>query len=357
MDAKKILIIDDEFAVRYLVERHLARHHFEVFLARDGESGLKMARQCAPELIVLDINLPDVSGFCLYEQLQQDPMVGDVPIIFLTSMLSAEHKQRAFSLGANDYIEKPFMPDEFLSRITAVLSTSQQSTNTHIKQGHVTVFYGPKGGVGTTTLAVQFSETVVIHSEQPVILLDLAIPLGGIAPLLNLYTQHHILNLLAYPENQLSVSSVQKFAQQHHSNLYVVPAPGQFYDHGQQPDPTRLCALLNLITSAGFEVVIDLGSRLVPLTVAALRRADTIFTITSGQTVSNKMVNAFIKSADYLRLHPNRIMPVVNELHGYNDQIEIDRMPVAKVPHVQERSRTRLWLQENGLRKMLTIAL
>ena len=356
MDETQILIIDDEFAVRYLVERHLVRHHFQVLLARDGASGLQLARENIPDIILLDVNLPDVDGYTICEQLRREPLLREIPIVFLSSYGSPERKQRAFDVGATDYIEKPFIPDEFLSRITAVMQKPNTDTLTIDRPGRITVFYGPKGGVGTTTLAVQFSETIVIHAERPVMLLDLALPLGGIAPLLNLYTQNHIVDLLKLSPEQLSIAKIKQFAQQHHNNLYVIPAPGQFLDSTYLPNPDRMCHILETLTQSGYEVVVDAGSRLTPLMVAVLRRADTIFSITSGQTVANKMLNSFIESVDHLRLSINRIMPVVNEINGHNGSIELCRIPVSHIPHLNERSRTRLWLQENGMRKMLAIA-
>ncbi|KAA3657259.1 MAG: hypothetical protein DWQ04_28565, partial [Chloroflexi bacterium] len=137
---------------------------------------------------------------------------------------------------------------------------------------------------------------------------------------------------------------------------YVLPAPGKFLDNDLSTKPDALCHLLDVVTQAGFEVVIDTGSHLTPLTMGVLRRAETVFVITTGQPVANKMLNGFIESAEKLRLSVNRIMPIVNQIHGHNDRIELFRMPVAQIPRVNEKSRTRLWMQENGIRKMLAIA-
>lgn len=356
MDDTKILIIDDEFAVRYLVERHLARHHFEVLLARDGASGLQMAKECIPDIILLDVNLPDTDGYTICEKLRQEPLLQKTPVVFLSSYGSPERKARAFDVGATDYIEKPFVPDEFLSRITAVLQEPQIEEPDMVENGRVSIFYGPKGGVGTTTLAVQFSEAIVIHSERPVMLIDMALPLGGIAPLLNLYTYNNIVGLLKKPPEEITIAHLKQFAQQQHNNLYVLPAPGKFLDNDLSTKPDALCHLLDVVTQAGFEVVIDTGSHLTPLTMGVLRRAETVFVITTGQPVANKMLNGFIESAEKLRLSVNRIMPIVNQIHGHNDRIELFRMPVAQIPRVNEKSRTRLWMQENGIRKMLAIA-
>ena len=153
-----------------------------------------------------------------------------------------------------------------------------------MENGRITVFYGPKGGVGTTTLAVQFSEAIVIHAERPVMLIDLALPLGGIAPLLNLFTYNNIIGLLEKSSDQLTIQFLKEFAQQHHNNLFVLPAPGKFLDTSQAANSGNLCPTLEVMTQAGFEVVIDAGSHLSPLAMGVLRRAETIFAITTGQT-------------------------------------------------------------------------
>jgi DNA-binding response OmpR family regulator len=352
----KILIVDDEFAVRYLVERHLAKHDFDVLLARDGESGVQLARDHEPDAILLDVNLPDMDGYMVCEQLRMEPTLHQTPILFMSSYCTPERKQRAFDAGATDYIEKPFVPDEFMSRITAVIQESREAVLDLVENGRITVFYGPKGGVGTTTLAVQFSEATVIHAERPVMLIDLALPLGGIAPLLNLFTYNNIVGLLEKPIEQLTIPFLKEFAQQQHNNLYVLPAPGTFLDTRQAARSENLCPLLEILTQAGIEVIIDAGSHLTPLTMGVLRRAHTIFAITTGHPVANRMLNGFIDSAEQLRLSVNRIMPVINEINGHYDGVELTRMPVSIIPHTNERSRTRLWLQENGIRKMVSIA-
>jgi len=226
-----------------------------------------------------------------------------------------------------------------------------------VAQGKLTAFYGPKGGVGTTTLAVQLSEAIAIHEEEKVVLIDLALPLGGIAPLLSLYTHENIVRLLMKSKELLSMELVNEVAQRHRTNLIVITAPGLFVESGPCPEVSKLCQLFSLLLDEGYHIVVDVGSRLNALALATLRKANTVFTVSSGQPVSNRMANAFLESAQTFRLHPNRLLPVLNELHGASSHVALSRLPVAHIAHAGERSRTRLWLKENGIHKMMSIAL
>jgi hypothetical protein len=109
------------------------------------------------------------------------------------------------------------------------------------------------------------------------------------------------------------------------------------------------------MVSAGYDVNIGLGSTLTDFTVAAMRQAEAIFGLTSGQEVANKLTNQFIDSASELQLDRGRLLPVINELHGTVANVRLARVPVARIPHANERSRARLWLREQGMRKLVSV--
>ena len=113
---------------------------------------------------------------------------------------------------------------------------------------------------------------------------------------------------------------------------------------------------MNTIADNGHLVILDLGSNHTKLALTALRKSDVIFMVTSGQSVANKLLNAFLESASQLGLEPQRLMPVVNELHGPNEGgVQLERLAVARIPHANEQSRTRLWLRDQGLQKLVSI--
>jgi CheY-like chemotaxis protein len=357
MKPKRILIIDDEFPMRYLIEHQLRRQGYEVSLAKDGPGGLKAAQLYHPDLIVLDIMMPGMDGFEVCQEIRNDAEINLIPIIFLTGCEAKEYKMRAFDVGADDYLTKPFQADELTAHVTAVLRRSDRIQTGNLKAApqQVVALYSPKGGVGTTTLAIQLGEAMTMREDRPVALIDLDLPFGGIAATLNLYTKQHIVNVLAITPERLSLPLLKQFVQYHRADLLVIPAPGNLLDLEEKVQPAHLKAVLDTLSSNGYQVILDLGSTLTDLTETALHLSDVIFVITSGQPVANKLHDTFLATADRLGLESHRLMPVINELHGPVGNVKLARTPIARITHASERSRTRLWLKEQGIHKLVSV--
>jgi two-component system alkaline phosphatase synthesis response regulator PhoP len=114
----KILVVDDEQSIIDLVTAYLRKEGYEVFTAMDGPSGLKAARAFKPDLIVLDIMLPGMDGIELLGQLRRE---SDVYVIMLTAKSEETDKIVGLSVGADDYLTKPFSPRELVARVKAAL--------------------------------------------------------------------------------------------------------------------------------------------------------------------------------------------------------------------------------------------
>ena len=357
MTEKKILIIDDEFPMRYLIEHQLKREGFTVTLAKDGPDGIAAVSRHKPDLVVLDVMMPGMDGFEVCHQIKATPETSQIPVIFLTASEAKEYKTRAFAVGADDYLTKPFLAEELLAHISAVLKRSERVKTGILNDvsGRIVSVFSPKGGVGTTTLAIQLGEAIIMHENKPVVLVDLDLPLGGIAPMLNLHTQRNVLDLLKAPTEQLSVPYIRQFTQRHRADLLVVPAPGSLVGSGPKDITRKLEILLDKLVEGGYQVLLDLGSHLNEITRTAMRQSDIVFVVTSGQPVANKLCEAFLRDAPQLGLESRRLMPVVNETHGRIPNMDLTRLPVARIPHTSERSRTRLWLKEQGIRKLVSI--
>ncbi|MEI3100919.1 MAG: response regulator transcription factor [Oscillospiraceae bacterium] len=114
----KILIVDDEPALQNMVGEILVRAGYEIQGALSCAQALERFRTAAPEAVLLDVMLPDGDGFSLFGQLRQ---IRDVPVLFLSARDEDEARLRGLGLGADDYITKPFLPQELLLRLKAVL--------------------------------------------------------------------------------------------------------------------------------------------------------------------------------------------------------------------------------------------
>ena len=122
---RKILVVDDEPDLLDLLAHHLEGAGFEVMRAGRGFEGLELAFRTPPQLILLDIMLPDLLGTEIVKRLRQNPATAEVPVIFLTARGEEMDRVVGFELGADDYVVKPFSPRELVLRIQALLRRSE----------------------------------------------------------------------------------------------------------------------------------------------------------------------------------------------------------------------------------------
>ncbi|MBW4649948.1 MAG: response regulator transcription factor [Kastovskya adunca ATA6-11-RM4] len=118
MAPAKILVVDDDPAIRNLIFRFLSQKSYQMESAQDGKTALAMFEQFNPDLVILDVNLPDATGYALCEEMQSRT---DVFVLMLTSRADAADKIKGFSQGADDYITKPFDLQELEYRVGAIL--------------------------------------------------------------------------------------------------------------------------------------------------------------------------------------------------------------------------------------------
>lgn len=116
-----ILVIDDEPALRFGLAALIKRRGYEVVTATDGLNGIQVAREVLPDLILSDVMMPPPNGFEVRRLMSQDPALAPIPFIFLTARSDSSDRITGIRDGADDYITKPYVPDELLARIEAVL--------------------------------------------------------------------------------------------------------------------------------------------------------------------------------------------------------------------------------------------
>ena len=121
MEKKRILVVDDEEDLVTVLKTRLSNAGYEVLENYDGRSALATAEKARPDLILLDVILPDINGMELKNRLNNNEATAHIPVIFLTAMGEVESKLEGLRLGADDYITKPFNSEELLARIRAAL--------------------------------------------------------------------------------------------------------------------------------------------------------------------------------------------------------------------------------------------
>ena len=123
----KILVVDDDPAIRNLIHRFLSQQGYQVESGQDGQTGLELFEQLNPDLVVLDVNLPDTTGYKLCQEMQRRT---GVFVLMLTSRTDEADKMKGFAEGADDYITKPFSLVEIGARVAAILKRKRIVTPT-----------------------------------------------------------------------------------------------------------------------------------------------------------------------------------------------------------------------------------
>ncbi len=166
MARKRVLVVDDDAKVVEVLKLYLNRDGCEVVTAYDGAEGLRLAREKHPDLIVLDILLPELDGLQVCRALRNE---SDVPIIMLTARTTEQDRIAGLDLGADDYVPKPFSPRELAARVRAVL---RRTPDAALERG--------PGVVTRGLLTVDFQSHEVTLGGKPVSLTSTEFRLLGI---------------------------------------------------------------------------------------------------------------------------------------------------------------------------------
>lgn len=138
MSSAKILVVDDDPAIRTLIHRFLANQNYQMESATDGKTAIATFEQFNPDLVILDVNLPDTSGYALCQDMQQRT---GVFILMLTSRADESDKIQGFTHGADDYLTKPFSLSELELRVCALLKRQRQTMTS--QPSHQGLVFGP----------------------------------------------------------------------------------------------------------------------------------------------------------------------------------------------------------------------
>ena len=128
--AQRVLIVEDEPDIRDLLVFHLEREGYHVTKSRNGEDAVRLAHASPPDLVVLDLMLPEMDGLEVCSRLRRDPVTQAVPIVMLTARGDELDRVLGLEMGADDYVVKPFSPRELVARIRAVLRRTHPAPGT-----------------------------------------------------------------------------------------------------------------------------------------------------------------------------------------------------------------------------------
>ena len=184
----RILVVDDTELNLKMVSAILMKDGYEVITARNGFEALEVIKISLPALAILDVMMPDMDGYTLCQHFRQTPVTARIPIIILTALSGVDDKIKAFDSDADDFLGKPFEPQELRARVKVLLRRvaereTVQNTN---EPGKVIGVFSLRGGVGVSMVASNLAAALAQIWRSPVILSDQAFVNGQSALLFDL---------------------------------------------------------------------------------------------------------------------------------------------------------------------------
>jgi DNA-binding response OmpR family regulator len=267
----KILIVDDDLQSLKLVGLMLQRRGYTIVAARGGEQALAKAESDAPDLIILDVMMPDLDGLEVCRRLRSQPATSQIPVIIFTAKAQVGDKVDGFQSGADDYITKPIHPNDLAARVDAALQRSaRRPINVQpASTAQVIGFLGVRGGVGATTLALNTAAALAnVDGDRRVILVDLQASAANVAMQLGFDAASGLATLADLGPNDITPAAIGPCLVRHASGVQLLLAGTD--QSATALTATQLVTLIDGVSQLAQVVVLDLGSTLDDLTLTAL---------------------------------------------------------------------------------------
>ncbi|HET7028481.1 MAG TPA: response regulator [Candidatus Limnocylindrales bacterium] len=314
----KILVVDDDPNVQRLLQYTLKQEGYEVVLASDGAEGFRMWGAENPSLILLDVMLPKLDGYQVAAKIRaEEGTAAHVPIIMLTAEREVEQKVRGLRAGADDYLIKPFHPAELLARIKSLLArfAPRDALVGRPPLGRIFAFYGAKGGVGTTTIAI--NAAIALHRElgRKVCLVDGNFQFGDHRVFLDLgLDRKSIVDIVTAPN--IDVDLVRQVLVKHDSGVDLLLAPPS-PETAELVTPDHLPLILDQLRTLYDYTIVDIDQRLDELNLRVLDAADTVFVVMTADLSCLKNVRLVLETIGHLGYEQSKVQLVLNRSNAF----------------------------------------
>ncbi len=329
-DKIRVLIVDDIAETRENVSKLL---QFEsdievVGTARTGREGIDLAREIKPDVILMDINMPDMDGITATETICRE--VSFSQIVILSVQGDPNYMRRAMLAGARDFLTKPPTVDDLNAAVRRAGAISQEarakarpvSTTTAsvvgqnslqispVSYGQVIVVYSPKGGVGCTTVAANLAVTLQ-NDETPVALVDGNLQFGDVAVILNEQGKNSIADL-APRADELDPEIIEEVMIPHvKSGISVLAAPYR-PEYAESITGDQFSSVIDYLRRIYSYIVVDTSTNLEDINLAAIDASDVVILLTTQDIPAIKNARLFLELADVLHIDRSRILFVMN---------------------------------------------
>lgn len=312
----RILAIDDDENTCALVEAALGRRGYEVRTAMSGVQGLKVLQEFEPDALIIDKMMPGMDGYELVRRIRQDVQYGALPILILTAEADLEGKVHAFDVGADDYLNKPFAPDELVARMAALIRRAHASNGSAPDFGagrtpRIIAVHALRGGIGTTTVAVNLAVALRNLWGAPTLLSDLVLLSGHVNLFLDRRVKHTWASLQGYSLEEIDDQVMRSLVHDYENGLDFIAAP----ESPREAELVRREAVevgLNLLKPTYDYIVVDLPHDFGEVSLEILDQADVILTLVAPELASLRAASLTIDTYDKLDYDLDKVQLALN---------------------------------------------
>jgi DNA-binding response OmpR family regulator len=332
---EKILIIDDDLDTLRLVGLMLQKQGYQIVAASSGAQGLELAFSEIPDLILLDVMMPQMDGYEVARQLRANDKTVSIPILMFTAKSQLDDKVTGFEAGADDYLTKPTHPTELQAHVKALLARSTKakvpsSTGPALEQpAYVIGVIAARGGLGVTTVACNLAATLRKKTNLEVILAEFRPGQGALVFDMNLAQGSGLTELLNMPAGEITRQEIRDRLSPHSSNVDILTASAQPRDGVLVNNIQQFEVILSRLTFMARYVVVDLGSGITPLTQKLVPSMSEILVVVEPFDNSLQHARTLIDDLVDLNVDKSRLRVVVNYRLRSESQLS--------VPQVQDR--------------------
>ena len=315
MNGKTILIVDDEKPVREMIAAYLTEAGYRTVTATDGAHALREISEGVPDLVVADVNMPNMTGLQLAIYLRAQTATADLPILLLSALAESKDVLAGYARGADEYVTKPIELAVLEAKIKSLLSRHHRApSEARARSGKLITFVHAKGGVGTTALAVNLSAALRDGPERPqVCLVDLNPMFGDVTAALGVPPESSLMEALAAGGGEVEERALGALLETHTSGVQLVVASRRA-DAELRDGPAIVRPVLERLKDRFEVVVADTGIGLPERSASLLELADLVCVVSSPERAALEATRELLGLLDETPLTAHRQFLILNRV-------------------------------------------
>lgn len=310
--ADKVLIVDDDVQTLRLVGLMLERQGYKILAADNGAQALRMAQAEHPDVIILDVMMPDMDGYEVTRRLRADQGTAKIPVLMFTAKTQVEDKVNGYEAGADDYLTKPIHPAELNARLRALISRSKARSEPARERGYMVGLVGAKGGVGVSTLALNLAVTYHQRTKADVIAAEMRPGHGTWSLELGLTMSSGLDNLLRMRTTDINTVTIENELARMPYGVRLLLASTRAKDARLAAATDQIEAVVDQLPYLAKMVFLDLGANCLPNFDAVINPCNEVIVVTEPYPACVQRARSLVEDLGNKGFGRSKLLTVVS---------------------------------------------